>query len=94
MLGDRGRPPPIENPYSLRLEGGSLGGSLGGGGNWSRGTCGEDRLLLVLEGLYSWWLQKRLVYSPLVSGDAEQPRQRIQTISLQWLKSSGHAHLS
>ena len=45
MLGDRGRPPPIENPYSLRLEGGSLGGSLGGGGNWSRGTCGEDRML-------------------------------------------------
>ena len=26
---------------------------------------------LVLEGLYSWWLQRRLVYSPLVSGVAD-----------------------
>ncbi len=45
MLGDLGRPPPIANPYSLRFEGGSLGGSLGGEGNLSRGTRGEDRML-------------------------------------------------
>ena len=45
MLGDLGRPLPIVNPYSLRLEGGSLGGSFGDGGNWSRGTRGEDRML-------------------------------------------------
>ena len=48
---------------------------------------------LVLEGLYSWWLQRRLVYSPLVSGVAEQTRQRIQTIPLQLLMSSGPSRL-
>ncbi len=49
MLGDLGRPLPIVNPYSLRFEGGSLGGSLGGEGNLSRGTRGEDRMLPCAE---------------------------------------------
>ena len=38
-------PLPIVNPCFLRLDGDGLTISLGGGGNWSRGTRGEDRLL-------------------------------------------------
>jgi hypothetical protein len=48
---------------------------------------------LVLEGLYSWWLQRRLVYAQVGAGVAAQPRLRIQTIFLQMMMSLGPSRL-
>ena len=54
IVGDLGRPLPIVNPYSLRLEGGSLGDPSEAEVTGVEVHAEKIACSLVLEGLYSW----------------------------------------